>query len=52
MTNKLTDKEIVKGLECCVSEQYTCSQCPYQEIKHYDDDNGFEIMYCAFSNVL
>ena len=40
----MTDNEIIKALECCASEQYTCSQCPYQEIKHYDDDNGFEIM--------
>ena len=44
MPNKMTDNEIIKALECCVSEQYTCSQCPYQEIKHYDDDNGVEIM--------
>lgn len=42
--NKLTDKEIIKALECCVSEQYTCEQCPYQEKKHYDYDKGFEIM--------
>jgi hypothetical protein len=42
--NKLTEAEIMKALECCVSEQYTCEQCPYQEIKHYDYDNGFEIM--------
>ena len=41
---KLTDNEIKKALECCASEQYTCDQCPYQEIKHYDYDNGFEIM--------
>ena len=40
----MTDNEIIKALECCVSEQYTCEQCPYQEKKHYDFDNGFEIM--------
>lgn len=40
----MTDNEIIKALECCVSEQYTCEQCPYQEVKHYDYDNGFEIM--------
>lgn len=45
MTDKKpTDSEIVKALECCVSEQYTCRDCPYQEIKHYSDDEGFEIM--------
>lgn len=42
---KLTDKEIVKALECCVGDPYTCGQCSYQEIKHYDYDNDmFEIM--------
>lgn len=41
---KPTDAEIKKALECCVSEQYTCRDCPYQEIKHYSDDKGFEIM--------
>lgn len=40
----MADTEIIKALECCVSEQYTCEKCPYQEIKHYDNDNGFEIM--------
>lgn len=39
----MTDNEIKKALECCVSEQYTCGDCPYQEIKHYSDE-GFEIM--------
>lgn len=42
---KLTDNEIVKGLECCVGDPYTCGQCSYQQIKHYDYDNDmFEIM--------
>jgi hypothetical protein len=40
----MTDKDIIKALECCVSEQYTCEQCAFQEIKHYDYDKGFEIM--------
>lgn len=40
----MTDNEIIKALECCASEQYTCGQCPYQETRHYDYDNGFEIM--------
>ena len=40
----MTNNEIKKALECCVSEQYTCEQCPYQEIKHYDYDKGFELM--------
>ena len=41
----MKDSEIVKALECCVGEQYTCEQCPYQEKKHYDYDNDmFEIM--------
>ena len=41
----MTDNEVVKALECCVGEPYTCDQCPYQEIKHYDyDNNMFEIM--------
>ena len=45
MPDKLTDKEIVKALECCVGEQYSCQQCQYQDIKHYDYDNDmFEIM--------
>lgn len=42
---KLTDNEIIKALECCVSEKDTCQNCPFQELKHYDYENEmFEIM--------
>lgn len=41
----MTDKEIIKALEYCVGEEYTCENCPFQEIKHYDYENEmFEIM--------
>lgn len=40
-----TDEEIIKALECCVSEKDTCKNCPFQELKHYDYENEmFEIM--------
>ena len=32
-TNKLTDKEIIKALECCMVDElkkYTCDECPYK----------------------
>ena len=32
MSNKLTDKEIVKALECCGSNAYLCGECPYKRI--------------------
>ena len=41
----MTDNEIIKGLECCQDKNgYTCDDCPYQEIKHFDKEKGFEIM--------
>lgn len=40
----MTDKEIFKALECCVSYEYTCLNCPYCEEKHYTEENGFELM--------
>lgn len=41
----LNDREIKKALECCQDKNgYTCDDCPYQEIKHFDKEKGFEIM--------
>ena len=41
----MTDNEIIKALECCQDKNgYTCDDCPYQEIKHFDEKKGFEIM--------
>lgn len=40
----MTDNEIIKALECCVSYEYTCLNCPYCEDKHYTEENGFELM--------
>ena len=32
MPGKLTDKEIVKALECCKSDTTICNECPYDKI--------------------
>ena len=38
MPNKLTDKEIVKALECCASGEFEeCKNCPYVEGYPYCD---------------
>ena len=38
MPDKLTDKEIVKGLECCASGEFEeCKNCPYIEGYPYCD---------------
>ena len=39
MPNKLTGKEIVKGLECC-SIEHACSKCPYARNKGCSCING------------
>ena len=39
----MTDNEIIKALECCVSDGYTCPNCPYEYDKHIVDDE-FETM--------
>lgn len=35
--NKLTDKEIIKALECCITnnKKRTCKDCPYIDVKGY-----------------
>ena len=43
MERKFTDDEIVKALECCTSDKYTCSKCPYEDTKHIKNEE-FEIM--------
>ena len=43
MGNKVTDEEIMKALECCVSDECTCNECPYEYSKHIVKDE-FEIM--------
>ena len=39
MPNKLTDKEIVKALECC-SIEHACGKCPYARNKGCSCING------------
>ena len=39
----MTDKDIKKALECCVSDKYTCSDCPYEDTKHIIGEE-YEIM--------
>ena len=39
----MTDKEIIKALECCVTDGYTCNKCPYEYTKHIINEE-YEIM--------
>ena len=39
----MTDKEIIKALECCISDGYTCVECPYADTKHMIGDE-YELM--------
>lgn len=42
----MTDKEIKKALECCQDlNDYTCDDCPYQEIKHFDKEKGLRSIW-------
>ena len=39
----MTDNEIIKALECCISDGYTCKECPYADTKHMIGDE-YELM--------
>ena len=39
----MTDNDIIKALECCISDKVTCLECPYNPDKHIIDEK-FEIM--------
>ncbi len=39
----MTDNEIIKALECCISDDYACKECPYADTKHMIGDE-YEIM--------
>ena len=43
MTNKPTDAEIIKALECCISDGCTCKKCAYEDTKHIINEE-FELM--------
>lgn len=51
----MTDAEIIKALECCTNEEYTCGDCAFEQEKHIDFKtetfekmpNGLE--YCDYS---
>lgn len=32
----MTDKDIIKALECCIKEEYSCKDCPYDSDKHFN----------------
>lgn len=39
----MTDNEIIKALECCISNKCTCSECSYEYTKHIKNEE-FEVM--------
>lgn len=39
----MTDNEIIKALEFCISDDYTCVECPYADTKHMIGDE-YELM--------